>query len=114
MISKYDSNKPLDSEEKRILEEMLDDDRLKNPLFVNAGAAMSDAEFFDPDFFGITIREAEIIDPQHRVILETAWEVLEDAGYLPETFPGLIVVFGGVSPNTYFQNNLVTRHGFTF
>ena len=41
------------------------------------------------------------MDPQHRVFLECAWSALEDAGYDPATFPGLIGLFGGVAPNTY-------------
>ncbi len=80
-----------------------------DPYFVNAGAILTDADSFDASFFGISVREAEIMDPQHRVFLETAWQALEDAGYDPENFRGLIGIFGGVAPNTYFQNNLVTR-----
>jgi phthiocerol/phenolphthiocerol synthesis type-I polyketide synthase E len=80
-----------------------------DPCFVNAGAIVADADSFDASFFGISVREAEIMDPQHRMFLETAWQALEDAGYDPENFRGLIGIFGGVAPNTYFQNNLVTR-----
>jgi phthiocerol/phenolphthiocerol synthesis type-I polyketide synthase E len=82
---------------------------LADPRFVNAGAVLEDGDRFDAAFFGIGKREAEIMDPQHRICLEVAWEAFEDAGYNPESFPGLIGVFGGVARNTYFQKNLITR-----
>jgi phthiocerol/phenolphthiocerol synthesis type-I polyketide synthase E len=99
--------KPFTVEELR--ESGVDEKTLKDPNFVNAGAVMPNADAFDASFFGINVREAEIMDPQHRVFLETAWEALEDAGYDTERFQGSIGIFGGVGPNTYFQNNLVTR-----
>ena len=54
-----------------------------DPDFVNAGAAMDGIEEFDAEFFGMSRREAEVTDPQHRVLLETAWATLEHAGYDP-------------------------------
>ena len=50
---------------------------------------------FDAGFFGINAREAEMMDPQHRLFLECAWEALEDAGYDPARYDGAIGVFGG-------------------
>src|SRR5262245_24174905 len=84
----------------------LDPSILKDPSYVNAGAVMPDAELFDASFFGYTPREAEIMDPQHRAFLECSWEALENAGYDPETYAGLIGIYGGVARNTYFSNNL--------
>ena len=72
-----------------------------DPMFVNSGALADDLDAFDADFFGISRREAQIMDPQHRVLLETAWQTLERAGYDPARFDGAIGVFGGVAPNTY-------------
>ncbi len=82
---------------------------INDPAFVNAGAVMDDADAFDNSFFGISAREAEIMDPQHRVFLECALEALENAACDPDRYDGVIGVFGGVAPNTYFQNNLITR-----
>lgn len=87
----------------------VNEETLLDPCFVNAGAVLPNADSFDASFFGIAAREAEIMDPQHRVFLEIAWEALENAGYDPENFWGSIGVFGGVAPNTYYQNNLVTQ-----
>ena len=82
---------------------------LRDPLFVNAAALMDDADGFDAAFFGFTPREAELMDPQHRVFLECAWEALEDAGLDPEAHGGAIGVFGGVGPNTYFRHCLASH-----
>jgi polyketide synthase PksN len=48
------------------------------------GGFLEDVDKFDSLFFNISPREAEFLDPQERLFLEVAWEVLEDAGYYPE------------------------------
>ncbi|ANI40103.1 type I polyketide synthase [Mycolicibacterium vaccae] len=48
------------------------------------GAYLDDVAGFDADFFGITPREATAMDPQQRVLLEVAWEALENAGLAPD------------------------------
>lgn len=81
---------------------------IADPYFVNAGAVMDEPDGFDAAFFGMSPREAELTDPQHRVFLECAWEALEHAGCDPDRFPGRIGVYGGVAPNTYFSQNIST------
>ncbi len=81
------------------------------PGYVNAGAALDEAESFDAAFFGYHPSEAAAIDPQQRVFLECAWDVLEDAGYDPHAYPGLIGLFGGVARNTYLLGNLAADPG---
>jgi acyl transferase domain-containing protein len=76
---------------------------------VAARAILEDADRFDAAFFNIDPGEAEIIDPQHRVFLECAWEALEDAACQPDTSDGLIGLFAGSSTNTYLLANLLTR-----
>ena len=44
--------------------------------------------FFDAAFFDISPRDAEFMDPQGRLLLQHAWQALEDAGYRPEDVPG--------------------------
>lgn len=74
--------------------------------YVKAKGFLEDAELFDASFFGFTPREAEIMDPQHRLFLECAWEALESAGYDTYRYGGLIGIFGGSGQNNYFLNNL--------
>ena len=64
---------------------------------------------FDPEFFGISRRDAAIMDPQHRQFIECAWEALESAAHTPEGFGGSIGVFGGWGMNTYLLHNLLTN-----
>jgi acyl transferase domain-containing protein len=80
---------------------------LSDPNYVKACAVLDDVEMFDAPFFGFTPREAEIMDPQHRLFLEHAWEALESAGYDSEAYPGRIGVFAGLSANSYLFNNLL-------
>ena len=57
---------------------------------------------FDPQFFGISPREAPYVDPQHRLLLETAWEAIEDAGMVLDFEKGTdLGVFVGISHNDY-------------
>jgi amino acid adenylation domain-containing protein len=79
---------------------------LRNPCYVKARATLSGVEFFDSEFFGLTPREAELMDPQHRLFLETAWHALEDAAYDPARFSGAVGVYAGLSLNTYLLTNL--------
>ncbi|MGH9851384.1 MAG: type I polyketide synthase, partial [Blastocatellia bacterium] len=75
-----------------------------DPNYVKAAAILADADLFDASFFGFTPKEAEVMDPQHRLFLESAWEVLENGGYDPETYGGSIGVFAGARTNTYLFN----------
>ena len=74
--------------------------------FVSARGILENPDKFDASFFGIYPKEAELMDPQHRVFLECSWEALEDAGYDPAAYPGMIGVYAGLSLNTYLLHNL--------
>ncbi|MFC7671602.1 sulfolipid-1 biosynthesis phthioceranic/hydroxyphthioceranic acid synthase [Mycolicibacterium sp. GCM10028919] len=66
------------------------------------GAFIDDVAGFDADFFGISEREATAIDPQHRLLLETAWEAIEHAGIDPATIAdSLTGVFIGMTHADY-------------
>ena len=57
-------------------------------IYARWGAFLDDFDKFDPLFFGISPRDAERMDPQERLFLQTAWHAVEDAGYTPETLSG--------------------------
>ncbi len=84
-------------------------DLLNNGDYVRASYMLDDVEWFDASFFNFTPREAEITDPQHRVILECAVEALESANVVPDRFDGSIGVFAGADLNTYLLFNLADR-----
>jgi amino acid adenylation domain-containing protein len=68
------------------------------------GGFVDGIDEFDAEFFGIAPREAVYIDPQHRMLLELAWEALEDGGQVPERLAGGAVgVFIGIATNDYAQ-----------
>jgi phthiocerol/phenolphthiocerol synthesis type-I polyketide synthase E len=82
-----------------------------NSHYVKANSIIDNIELFDAPFFGMNPTEAEITDPQQRLFLECAWEVLEQAGYEPETYLGSIGVYAGTGGfNTYFLNHLYPNH----
>lgn len=79
---------------------------VRHPDYVKASPILSNIENFDADFFGYAARDAALMDPQHRLMLECAWETLEIAGYDPLSYPGVIGVYAGASMNTYVLNNV--------
>lgn len=77
-----------------------------DPSYVKARGTLPDTDLFDARFFGLTPRDASILDPQQRVWLEIAWEALESAGCAPDKYPGAIGVFAGSYINSYLLHNL--------
>ncbi len=77
-----------------------------HPNYVRAKGVLSDIELFDAAFFGYSPREAELLDPQQRLFMECAWEILEQAGYAPDAYAGRIGVYAGAGTNTYFLTHL--------
>ncbi|MEK5237491.1 beta-ketoacyl synthase N-terminal-like domain-containing protein [Paenibacillus sp. FSL L8-0470] len=75
--------------------------------FIRTNTNIRNIENFDAAFFNFNIREASLMDPQHRLLLEMAWEALEAAGYDPGTYEGLIGMYAGVYANYYQMFNLM-------
>lgn len=84
---------------------------LGDPAYVPASPVLNDAAGFDAAFFGFSEKEAETMDPQHRLFLECCWEAMEAGGYDPLTWPGAIGLYAGASMNTYLVNNVLPNRG---
>ncbi|WP_406197268.1 phosphopantetheine-binding protein [Streptomyces sp. NBC_01017] len=87
--------------EKELLADGADAAELRNPAYVAAQGRLPDADRFEADLFGFSRTEAAALDPQHRVLLETAWAALEDAGHAPLNAPSRTGVYVGGSPTEH-------------
>jgi acyl transferase domain-containing protein len=77
---------------------------------VGLSAIPDNTDCFDAPFFQITAAEAGLMDPQMRLLLETAWHALENGGCVADTFPGRIGVFAAANLSTYWLHNLAGRY----
>jgi acyl transferase domain-containing protein/acyl carrier protein len=76
------------------------------PDYVRAKAVLDDADCFDHSFFGYSPREAMLMDPQHRLLLEVGHAALESAGYRKGGIAGWTGVFAGAARAGYWLSNL--------
>ena len=77
-----------------------------DPDYVRVGGPVAGIDLFDAAVFGFTEREAEIMEPQHRLLLECAWEALESAGYRPTEPGGTVGIYAGCSFPDYMLRQL--------
>ncbi len=80
-----------------------------DPAYVSARGVIDGVEQFDAAFFGISPKEAELMDPQQRIFLELCWECLERGGHVPDATPGPVGVFAGMYNASYFQRHVAAR-----
>lgn len=83
------------------------EEELADPNYVRRGLVLDNIDLFDAPFFGLTPRDAEIMDPQQRFLLECAVETLDDAGYPSEKQAGKIGVFAGKGTSFYLLEHLL-------
>ncbi|HEY7403990.1 MAG TPA: amino acid adenylation domain-containing protein, partial [Candidatus Angelobacter sp.] len=76
-------------------------ENLYDPNYVKARATLDNIDLFDAAFFGFSPREAESLDPQHRLFLECVWELMERAGYGTTVQEELVGVYAGIGTNNY-------------
>jgi acyl transferase domain-containing protein/thioesterase domain-containing protein len=81
------------------------------PDYVRAGAPLEGLAGFDAGFFGLSPKEAAIMDPQHRRFLACCWQALEHGAQAPTHFDGSIGVYAGCGMGSYFMFNLLGNPG---
>src|SRR5439155_6223703 len=90
--------------DQEILESGVPAPYLKAPNYAKTAPILEETGHFAAPFFGFSPMEARTMDPQHRILLELAYEALEDAGYDPNRYQGRVGLFAGSAMNTYFMN----------
>nr|WP_279382633.1 type I polyketide synthase [Acanthopleuribacter pedis] len=92
-----------------LIAEGVDPELVEDEDYVRAQGILRDTKGFDTGFFGVTPREAQIMDPQQRIFLECCWETLERAGYCTQKYSKHIGVYGGVGFNHYLAQHLLAH-----
>ncbi|MDJ0837363.1 MAG: beta-ketoacyl synthase N-terminal-like domain-containing protein [Acidobacteriota bacterium] len=87
----------------------VDPEEMDDPNYVPVRATLDDVRGFDHTFFGMTPREAQLTDPQQRLMMECAWEALENAGYHPHKYKEPIGLFAGSGQNYYLEEHLLAN-----
>lgn len=77
---------------------------INDPNYVARRGIVDGVDLFDAAFFGFTPREAELLDPQHRLFLECCWHSLEDSGYAVRNPDIRVGVFGGAGTAWYLND----------
>lgn len=96
----------------RELEDRLSPADRSQGKYVAARGLLENVDLFDAEFFHFLPREAELTDPQQRLLIECAWNAFEDAGYDPAKIAGNVGVFAGSSINTYLLLQLASSSKF--
>ena len=89
--------------DRELLDAGVDEATLQRANYVRARGLMGDAEAFDASFFGYSPRQAQLMDPQFRVLHECAWACLEDAGIDPFSSAHSIGLYAGAADNTWWN-----------
>lgn len=84
-------------------------DLIRRKNYVPRTALLPGMAEFDAAFFGMSPKDAAIMDPQHRQFLECAWEAMEAAGRPPESIDGPVGVFAGCGMGSYFYFNVCSH-----
>ena len=82
-------------------------EQLNSSCYVKAKGVLDDLEWFDAAFFGYTPNEAELMDPQIRLLHQCCWQTMENAGCDPSTYSGSIGIFAGLLSSPYWLKAVI-------
>lgn len=82
--------------------------RSGHPDYVARAAVLDGYDQFDAEFFGLSPKDAAVMDPQHRKFLEACWHAIEDAGHRPDNL-GAVGVWAGCGMGSYFSVNICSN-----
>lgn len=100
LLSGHSSITPL--AERDLIEAGVSDILLNDPTYVRVAAHLENVDLFAANLFGITARDALLMDPQHRLFLETSYALLQSIGHKPDDHHMRVGIFGGASFSDYF------------
>lgn len=106
-----ESVKVIKDEELR--ESGVSEELINNPSYVKAGVSIKGKEYFDSKFFDYRKEEALLMNPQLKIFHQCVWEALEDSGYDPEIYDGLIGLYAGAKSDINWENYSHLFHGDT-
>ena len=84
---------------------------INNPNYVKAKGYLEDIKYFDADFFDYSPKEAEMMDPQLRLLHQSTWKTLEHAGYNPDAYNGSIGLYLGSASNMAWMTRFLGQQG---
>ena len=82
---------------------------LADHAYIRRAALLDRIDEFDAEYFGMTPYTAQLMDPQQRLFLQTAWHAFEDSGYDPADFDGAVGVFATSTASGYLTYNLMSH-----
>ncbi|NOQ23838.1 MAG: SDR family NAD(P)-dependent oxidoreductase [Bacteroidales bacterium] len=95
--------------EKELLDEGISERLIENDNYIKASGILADKGCFDSRFFGYKPEEAKLMNPQLRLLHESVWNALEDAGYDPSIYKGKIGLFAGAAKNYNWETGSMLR-----
>ena len=105
LLNSHDSLEILTTDE--LLKLGLSEESINKKGYVAAARVLADIEYFDYDFFGLSRREAELMDPQIRLLIQCAYNTFEDARIILQQQESITGVYVGVAANRYLLDHIL-------
>lgn len=96
--------------DEELLEAGVSKEELEHENYRNCAFDLDGIKNFDAPFFGFTLKEAVFMDPQQRMMLQSAWKLMESAGYTTDEYDGEVGVFVGTGTSKYLLKNIMNHY----